>query len=180
MRAISKGNRGKDAQAGISMIELLIAGAVMVVGFMAVMLLVLTAIASNNRNRLDSTATMLGQSVIEDINATLISATGSKAVTDCAGTSHTINAAPDEGAALSGADIDFSQTSPPANYHMNFAVCGVGGTMTTYDVRWHIKTLTTQSFLVTVGVKMKGAGTNLRYFALPVTLRTYVASKTGS
>lgn len=180
MRRTTRRRRRTGSQAGISLIELLIAGAVMVVGFMALMMLILTAIASNNRNRMDSTATMVGQAVVEQINSTLISTTGTTTLIDCAGTSHTMSTAPDAGAALSGANIDFSEATPPPDYQMDFAVCGVGNTVTTYDVRWNIASLTTQSFLVTVGIRLKGAGNNLRYFALPITLRTYVANQAGA
>ncbi len=168
----------RKGEAGISLIELLIAGAVMVVGFMAVMMLILTAIASNNRNKMDSSSAMLAQAVVEQIKSTMIP--GTTSLTDCAGATHTIDTAGatggGAGASLSGADIDFSQATPPAGYHMDFAICNVANTSATYDVRWNVKTITAETYLITVAVRLKGAGSDLRYFALPVTLRTYVGS----
>jgi Tfp pilus assembly protein PilV len=180
-------SRGRS-QAGFSILEVLFAGAVLVVGFMGLMALILTAIATNNRNRMDSTGMMLASAVIEQVNSTMVGA-GSAQLQDCAGTTWTINTqgqpAPGKGAALSGANIDYSESSPPANYHMDFVIAG-GGTglcsgevQITYDVRWNIQTLPSpaSTYLVTVGAKPKSAGSTQmggKFFALPVTLRTYV------
>ena len=153
------------------MIELLIAIAVLVFGFTSLLALITTAIASNGRNKTGSTGMMLTQAVVEQINSTLIGA-GSAALTDCAGHNWTIDTATG-GADLSGANIDFSQTSPPADYHMDFAICS-GAVQTIYDVRWNVQPLTSGTYLVTVGARLKGSGHDLKYYALPVNLRTYV------
>lgn len=168
------------------MIELMVAGIVMVVGCLAVVVLITTAIATNNRNKLDTTATMLAQTVLERI-AGQVATEAAGTLTDCGthGVSNpwTIAVA---GGALGGTGmganlngtgtaIDFSQdqSAITANYSMNFVVCS-GTLQTAYDVRWHVKPLTTNTYLVTVGARMQGASSNLRYFALPVQLRTIV------
>jgi len=148
---------------------------VMTIGFMGLIGLVATAIASNNRNKLDSTATMLTQAVVEQVNSTIVG-TGTASLSDCTGTSWNIATAAG-GAALSGANIDFTQTSVPADYSMTFAVCPVAQ-QTKYDVRWNIQRITSETYLVTVGARMLGTGRGgTKYFALPVTLRTYVTQQ---
>jgi Tfp pilus assembly protein PilV len=180
------GNR----EAGLTLIEVMFAGAVLVAGFMGLFGLFLTAIASNNRNKLDSTSTMLAQAIVENINSVLTrpginlaSCSGNNCLdtfSDCTGTVHTMTTATG-GVALNGTQIDFTQTNPPALYQMDYVVCDAN-TQSTYDVRWNIQTVTGSSnlgstYLVTVGVRKKGQGSggNL-YFALPVNLRTYVAN----
>lgn len=164
-------NRAVGSQGGISMIELLIAGVVMTVGFLGLMILITTAIATNNRNRLDSTGTMLAQAAMEQIKSTIVG-TGTSTLSDCAGNTFTIYTAPG-GSTLSGATIDYS-ASPVTNYSMNYVVCN-GTQQTTYDVRWAVSAVGS-NFLVTVGSKMKGQGTDLKYFALPVTLRAMLGN----
>ncbi|MGH9521313.1 MAG: hypothetical protein ACRD3E_02140, partial [Terriglobales bacterium] len=95
-------------------------------------------------------------------------------LSDCAGNNFSINTAAG-GAPLSGAAVDFSQAQV-ANYSMNYVVC-VGTVQTTYDVRWNVSAVG-GNFLVTVSSRLKGQGTstNLRYFALPVTLRAYMSN----
>ncbi len=174
MKVLVRRKLRKNSEAGITLIELLIAAVVVIVGFMATLLLVLSAIASNNRNRMDSTGTMLAQAVVENVSSVIVG-TGSSALTDCAGTNWNVSSVVG-GAALSGSQIDFTQASPPTNYYMNYVVCGVGS-QTTYDVRWNVSQVTSDTYLVTVGVKKKGTtNSGSKYFALPVTLRTYVSN----
>ena len=163
----------RNPEAGLTMLEVLFGAVVMTIGFMGLIGLVVTAIASNNRNKLDSTATMLTQAVVEQINSTIIG-TGTATITDCNGTTWNI-ATSIGGAALSGANIDFSQTAPPTNYHMDFAVCPVGQA-NHYDVRWNVQQMTSDVYLITVGARLRGQGTTSnKFFALPVTLRTFAS-----
>lgn len=169
--AMNRGRRhSAGGQAGMSMIELLVAGMVMVVGFLGVMILITTAIATNNRNRLDSTGTMLAQAVMEQIKSGNIGS-GTSLVSDCSGNPpYTINTAIG-GAPLTGATIDYTQAQV-SGYSMNYVICN-GTSQTTYDVRWNVAAVG-GNYIVTVSSKMKNQGTNLRYFALPVTLRAYI------
>lgn len=166
-------------QAGVTMIELMIAGVVMVVGFLGMMILITTAIATNNRNKMDTNATLAAQMVFEEIRSDI--ATGaSPTLTDCGGTSWTIGVGSNTvgsntGATLSGASIDFT-ASKVTNYSMSYQVCTANGGQATYDVRWNVQTLTGGVSLVTVGAKPVGASSDLKYFALPVTLRGIAGS----
>ena len=188
------GRQGRSAQAGISLLELLIAGVVFVVGALAVMALVSTSIATNNRNKVDSTKAMLAEAVLEQVNSTVVGS-GTANISDCAGTTFIIETAAG-GSKLQGSgthpndtlgsDIDFTEASPPADYHMDYVVtspCTSSGTyIATYDLRWHVDQVgagagtLTNSFLVTVAARLKGTspgGSELSgvYFSLPVNLR---------
>lgn len=173
MRKFSIRKVRRNPEAGLTMLEVLFGAVVMTIGFMGLIGLVATAIASNNRNKLDSTGTMLTQAVVEQINSTIVG-TGTATITDCNSTTFNIATAVG-GANLSGANIDFSQTNPPANYHMDFAVCPVAQA-NHYDVRWNVQQVTSDVYLITVGARLRGQGTTSnRFFALPVTLRTYAS-----
>ena len=166
-------------ESGISMIEVMVATLVMAICSLGVVGLVSASIATNSRNKLDSTGTMLTQAVVERVKSTIIGS-GTSSLVDCDGTTWTIDTSAG-GAALSGSAIDFSQTSPPANYHMNYVVrspcTNTGEEITTYDVRWRIEVVgasagtPTNTFLVTVGARMQGHSEGNMFFSLPVSFR---------
>jgi Tfp pilus assembly protein PilV len=161
-------------QSGITMIELMIAGIVMVVGFLGMMILIITAIGTNNRNKLDTSATLVAQMVMEEIRANI--ATGSSpALVDCNGNSWTIGVGSptpgtSSGGTLSGGTVQLTGTAP-TNYSMNYSLCTANGGQATYEVRWNVTTLTSGASVITVTSRPKGASNDLKYFALPVTLR---------
>jgi type II secretory pathway pseudopilin PulG len=172
------------SQAGFSLIEIMMAGIVLTIGSMGIIALIVGAIATNNRNKVDSAQTMLAESILEQIHSTF-NGNGTSALQDCAGTTWTIDTTiPNTGsvgAALSGANIDYSQASPPAGYHMDYVVrtpCASTGTMEgTYDVRWHLDQIgTTNTYLITVSARLKNHGEGNKFFALPVTLRFMAGS----
>ncbi len=194
--------RSRNRQAGFSLIELMIAMIVLVVGMMGIMVMISTAISSNNRNKLDTTATALSQMVAETVSSQSIVSGTPIDVRDCnptaAGGPQTFRIAtlgtpannPDgsAGAQLNAAgNIDFTQTYaavpggawPTPSYKMRFVTCGSGGRQATYDVRWNVRNISAFSKMVTVSARLSrvtaagGApGDQLQYFAPPVTLRT--------
>jgi type II secretory pathway pseudopilin PulG len=179
MDGLTDEKKKRDRQAGITMIELMMAGAILVITSLGMIGLLIGSIATNNRNKMDSTQSMLSTSILEAINSTFIGS-GTSTLTDCAGTSWTIDTtvpvAGYAGANLSGAMIDFSQTSPPAGYYMNYVLnspCSTTGALQgIYDVRWHLDRITgTNTFLLTVSSRFKNHVGGDRFFALPVTLR---------
>jgi Tfp pilus assembly protein PilV len=174
----------RNSQAGMTMIETLLAGSILIIGSIGMLSLIVDAIATNNRNRMDSTQTMLATSILEQIHSTF-NGTGTSELKDCAGTTWTIDTtipnSGSSGAQLSGANIDYSQTSPPAGYYMNYVIstpCASTGTVQgTYDVRWHLDQVgTSKSYLVTVSAKLRGHGEGNKFFSLPVTLRFMAGS----
>lgn len=173
---------------GFSLIELMIAIAVLAIGMCALAGLFTTAVMNNGRSKGDTTATMLAQMVLEKIAAQPASSAATFTLTDCnssGGTNWTIAtagaASPGAGANLDSntASIDFTQSysAVTANYKMQFVACGNNGRQAIYDVRWNIQTIVAnRTRVITVSARPRSAGnatsvSNLM-FALPVTLRT--------
>jgi len=168
----------QTCQSGFGIIEMMIATLVITICSLGIVGLISAAIVTNNRNKLDSSGTMLTQSIVEQVKATIIGS-GSSALVDCSGTTWIIDTAPG-GAALSGSSIDFTETSPAADYHMDYIVrspcSNSGAEITTYDVRWNVElvgesTAPTSTFLVTVGARMKGHSNGNLFYSLPVNFR---------
>lgn len=178
--------QNRNSQAGMSLIELMIAMVVLVVGMLAALAMVMMAISTNNRNKLDTTGTMVAQMVIENIAAQPASSVNPLQVTDCQGTVHTIATAGagDPGA---GADVDPDATAPFSpgdilwtqayadiadDYKMQFVTCDDAGIESTYEVRWNIRTVSGFTKLVTVSSRQIAATSDSPFYAQPVTLRT--------
>jgi len=168
--------RKQTRQAGFTLLELMIAALVLTFGLLALTALFATAIGNNGRSRVDSTATMLTQSVIEQITAALALGGPSK-VTDCGGNPpwpvcNPASTDPNCPAGTNGANllansptINFTQTNVPYGYSMNYVACNAGGeagTQAVYDVRWNIQAISTtpasSSYLVTVAARPQGHG----------------------
>ena len=174
----------RTPQSGMSLIELMIAMVVLVVGMLALMTLVTTAITTNNRNKLDTTGTMLAQTVLEGIAAQPATVNSTFTLTDCNPAGAATWTIATAGAASPGAganidattgNIDFTQaySGITANYAMKYVVCGVSGGQSTYDVRWNVRTLTSFTKLITVSARQIGATSGrLPFFSPPITLRT--------
>ncbi len=181
-------------QLGASLIEVMVAGLVFMIGLMGGMTLIITAIANNNRSKMDSTATLIAQKTMEKIASVPADATATStpsstvSITDCnpdsSQATHSINAlgsASGAGAPLSGANIDFSATKV-AGYWMTYYACQTssGDFQGNYDVRWYIKNLTTsggatQSKLVIVSAQRLGTQTGHAIsFVKPVSLKMIV------
>jgi prepilin-type N-terminal cleavage/methylation domain-containing protein len=194
LRTARTAKQPRRRQAGLSMVELLVAMLVLAVGMMGSMILVRTAIVNNNRNKMDTTATALAQMVLEQINSRSATNATNITINDCTGVARTINPNGLPGPAGAGAlliqggfnsgNIDFSQdfTVPLANnYAMQYVTCGpapgtpgaAAGGQVTYEVRWNVTTMTGFTKLVTVSAR-KRIATNtsaLPFFSVPVTLR---------
>ena len=188
MGKMIKQNNIRNPQAGITLIETMLAALILVIGSIGMLSLIVDAIATNNRNKIDSTQTMLAESILEQIHSTF-NGTGTSVLTDCAGTTWsvqtTIPNSGESGAQLSGANIDYSQTNPPSGYYMNYVISApctsTGAVQGVYDVRWHLDqvgypAVSTKSYLVTVSAKLRGHGEGNKFFSLPVTLRFMAGS----
>ncbi len=178
-------SRRRNRQRGMTLIELMISLVILTVGLTSLLGLIMTAAASNNRNRLDTTGTFVAQIFIESIVNQ--PGGGNVSITDCAGNAITIatagpaTAGSSNGANLTGdnSGIDFTQSvgTVTANYKANYVSCGSGGRTATYDVRWNVRTISNYSRLVTVSArqtKVLGSGSKVSgvYFQPPVNLRT--------
>ncbi len=178
------GSRIRRRQAGSTLLELMLAMVILVVGMMGGLALINLAIATNNRNKLDTAGTLLAQSVLEQILAQGATAASTFTVTDCAGNSHVVdprgNALGKGNGLTKNGKIDFKSAHVP-NYQMNYTVCQTAGQTATYDVRWNVTTWTSASTSTTtytavvrvaaLPLAAETAQTNvLASFAPPVTL----------
>ncbi|MCU1308562.1 MAG: hypothetical protein JWN45_3257 [Acidobacteriaceae bacterium] len=195
---IERRERARNHEAGMTLIELLIAMLVLATGLSGIMAMIVTALASNGRNRNDTTGTLLSQMVIEQMANVPAGTNTVFKLTDCNGTvwnvnTSGVNTAAGTGATLQGTDndpvwvstdIDFtvaaSYGAAPGNgYGMAYTTCGINADQKIiYDVRWNIRTDAT-GFVktVTVATRSRGAVSNaLRTFALPVQLKTVLGN----
>lgn len=169
---------------GTTLIEMMIAMVVLMVGVLGSMALPMVSISSNSRNRWDSTGTIMSEMVIDQISSLPVGgSTTTVTVTDCAGNTHTIDtvgSSSGTGANLSGSNIDFTQSasSVPAGYSMLYTVCGNStATQTVYDVRWNVQTIRANyTNFVTVSARLSSANSTSNAFAIPVSLRTVVGN----
>ncbi len=163
------------SQRGTSLVEMMIACIVLLVGVLAAASLIPLAIGTNSRNRQQSSSTVISQMIMEKILSVPPGAP-TPTLSDCINPPTTINAsgspAGSGAALLSTGDVDFSQTAP-AGYSMLYTACGTNGQQSTYDVRWNIQTPSPYAELVTVSAKLRGA-TNFAVFSLPVTIRSMI------
>jgi prepilin-type N-terminal cleavage/methylation domain-containing protein len=144
---------------GFSLIELMIATAVLAVGLLGGIMVIVVASQNNSRSKLHSTAATMAQSTMEKIQAIPKRAVGAAAVTkitDCAGNTFTIQTAPGGSplirhGAFAGS-VNFS-LAPLPDYSMRYVMCSTGDSVA-YDVRWRIDPGSTPSTqLVTVSAK---------------------------
>lgn len=170
----TRGTRTANMARGFSLIEVMIAMAVLAVGLLGGIVVIAVASANDGRSKLHSTAMTLAESTIEKIVAIPQNAVGTAAetkITDCTGNTFMIETSVGGSDLIaSGAfagSVDFSKPAV-GNYAMAYSTCG--GTSVSYDIRWRIDpgpTPATQ--LVTVSAKpIVAAGA--AQFTLPYTL----------
>lgn len=167
----------KNKQSGMTLIELMIAMVVLMVGVVGSMALIAYAIGGNGRSKQQSNAVVVAQMLTEKLSSQKATLAGNLTVTDCAGNSSTVYTAVGGPALNSSGEEDFTLTAV-TGYQMYFTDCGTSGRQMIYDVRWTITQPTTYTKMVVVSAKMKNAGTDSKTFALPVTIRTLVGQGT--
>ena len=188
-QAIREGHVRDKTERGMSLIELMVAMLVLAIGLAGVTTLLVTAIATNNKSSKDTTATLLAQMVVEQISAQHVYNPGLIAVTDCAGNALSIDVAPGAVGTGNGANltanktIDFTQAyaNVTANYAMKYVDCSsAGGIQTTYDVRWNVMSVSTNTSSVLITAAARPLASDVKklggfYYALPVNLRSIAA-----
>ncbi len=202
-----KAAHGLRSARGMTLIELMIAMAVLAVGLPATMLMVLMGIQADSASKTDTTATVLDQEIIEKFT-TLKNYPKNTTVNiyDCStasgATGHYVlgnlyqgatAGSPGAGAALytSGqvGNVDWTQAAPAlatsaaAGYAMDYQTCSGE----TYEVRWNITQMNANSKLsiLTVSARplsaisaaSRGALNQAILYARPVTLRTMIESQ---
>lgn len=181
---IRRQKSGGKKQSGMTLVEIMIALALLAVGMLALFGIFASAMQGNNKSNKDTSATMLAQMVMEQINAQAANATAPFLLTDCAGNQFQINTLPGgatlyPGAnVLNGGGVDWTQAPPTvatvatAGWDMVYVSCGAGGQQIPYEVRWNIQTISTNSRLVTVSAKQRSSRTGGVRYAVPATLRS--------
>jgi prepilin-type N-terminal cleavage/methylation domain-containing protein len=164
-------------ESGMTLVELMIALVILLVGVVGSMSLVALSIGSDGRNRQQSNSTSLSQMLAEKISSVKASTSPVLTVTDCVGNSYTVDTAAGGAALTTSGDVDFTQ-APVTNYYMLYTDCGTGGKQITYDLRWNIQQTSSYVKFVTVSSRMKNAGGDLKFFSLPVTVRTLIGQGT--
>ncbi len=172
------------SEAGITMIEMLLACAILSIISLGMVGLILRSVGTNSRSKINSTQTMLAESIVEHVNSTLIG-TEDSAISDCAGHSYTIGTlAGGANLKASGNEIDFTENiaadATKDDYHMNYYLntpcTGSGAQQGIYDVRWNVQLVggvssPTNTYLLTVSARLKDRSTPGLIFPAPVTLR---------
>jgi len=179
----------RNSQAGMSLVELMIALSILAIGMGALTNLLVVAMASDNRNSKDTSATLLAQMVVEQISAQHPNSNAAISVTDCASNTWTVATtgavSPGAGANLvtsstaagyGGIDQTQAYSNITANYAMKYVDCGGAGNTgipTTYDVRWNVMTIDA-NYTRLVTASARPLSTNELgglQFALPINLR---------
>lgn len=171
-----RGKNGLSRERGMTLIELMISMIVLLVGVVGCMSLVAISLGSDGRNRQQSNATSVSQMLTEKISSVRASLSPTLVVTDCVGNNFNVNTAAG-GAPLLNGTVDFSQATV-AGYFMTYTDCGTNGKQMTYDIRWNIVQTTPYVKFLVVSAKMQNAGTDVKIFSLPVTVRTLVGQGT--
>ena len=164
-------------QRGMTLIELMIAMVVLLVGMVGSLALVSISVGGNGRNRQQSNSTVISQMLAEKISSVKASASPVLTITDCTGAAFNVNTAAGGGALNANGDVDFTQAQV-ASYSMFYTACGTSGRQMTYDVRWTVQQTTPYVKFITVTTRLKNAGNDLKIYSPVVTIRTMVGQGT--
>jgi len=174
-------SRSGESGSGFTLIEMMISMTVMAVGLLGLNVMFVTAMATNNKNTHDSSATMVSQLVLEQISAQPANSTANITVTDCAGNTNTVATAGSTTGAgaplLSTGNVGtIDQTAAKvANYSMTYVACAPAGSnlQSSYDVRWNVMTISPDTRMITVSARQSnGIRLGALHFAVPVNLRS--------
>jgi Tfp pilus assembly protein PilV len=171
--------RRPTKQSGMTLIELMIALVVLMVGIVGSMALIAYAISGNGRNKQQSNSVAVAQMITEKLSSQKASLSNSLTITDCSGTTSTLTTAAGGPTLNSNGEEDFTATAV-TGYQMYYTDCGSNSRQMIYDVRWTITQPTANTKLIIVSAQMKGAAgsTNARMYSLPVTIRTLIGQGT--
>jgi len=177
---------GRGAERGFTLVEMLIATVIVVVGLVAVAQLVPTSMMMNANNRSDGTALVIAQRQMEALRAVPLTAT---TFTDPLGVTcplgQTCNTGNPAQAGVVGCPVVLFNNSPVIDFTQNPAAAGYGFTYTdpndpsgaVNDVRWAVVTVTNgingpvAGRRIIVGVFRRG----MKTITYPISLDTMVS-----
>ena len=179
MALVQRRNKAVRSESGMSLVELLIAMVVLMVGLVASLALVAISMTNNGRSRQQGNSTIVSQMITEKISSVRATTSPLLQITDCAGNIFNVSTTAGGGSPLTATgDVDFAQ-APVAGYQMLFTDGGTNGRQITYDVRWNIQAPSPNVKLLVVSTKRQNSlGGDLKYFSLPVTIRTLIGQGT--
>lgn len=176
MNSMRQNRKPNGRQSGMSLLEVMVALSVLLIGVLGSLVFMTMAIGSNFKNRQGSNATAISQMMVEKIMSVGANTNPTLTINDCAGNPHTINT-------LAGGANPFDangnilfNSAPgtagdPVGYNMLFTDCGTGGRQIVYDVRWNIQAPTLDTKLVTVSTRMTNLVNDQKMFSPAVTVR---------
>jgi len=107
---IQRRNKAFRNERGMSLIELMIAMVVLMVGLVGSMALVAVSVGNNGRSRQQGNSTIVSQLITEKISSVKATTSPTLAITDCAGNAFNISTtAPGGSPLLASGDVDFAQ-----------------------------------------------------------------------
>jgi prepilin-type N-terminal cleavage/methylation domain-containing protein len=191
----------QSSESGMTMLELMIAMAVLAIGMTGAMGMILAGIQTDARNKNDTAAVVLDQMILEQFAAyqNYPAAGGFIVISDCstgatrlheAGAAAGTAALGGNGATLYTAgtapfpanvgDIDWTQPAPAfatagtVGYAMNYQTCNGD----TYEVRWNVMQFDTETNIAQLTVsarQISAAGNRVpTLFSVPATIRTII------
>jgi prepilin-type N-terminal cleavage/methylation domain-containing protein len=169
-------------QNGMSLVELMIAMVVLLVGLVGSLALVATSVGNNKRSRLQGNSTIVAQLVTEKISSVRATLSPVLQISDCSNAApQNVNTAPGGSPINAQGDIDF--TLPPvAGYQLLYTDCGTAGRQFIYDVRWNVQQPTANVKLLVVTAQKANVNVgnrwDLKYVSFPVTIRTLIGQGT--
>src|SRR5450759_6015340 len=83
----------KGSQCGSMLLELLIAIVVLAIGMGGILVLLVSAMSTNNRSGNDTSSTMIAEHIIEQISSQPANSSAALSINDCAGTSWSVSTA---------------------------------------------------------------------------------------
>jgi len=163
----------------MTLIELMIAMVVLLVGVLSSLALIAYAMGGNGRSKQQSNATVIAQMLTEKISSQTAVLSNNLTVYDCTGNANTVYTAAGGGSLTSSGGVDFTQAAV-TGYQLYYTDCGTSGRQMVYDVRWTITQPTTYTKVVVVSAQLKNAAstTNPTMYSPAVTVRTIVGQGT--